>query len=259
MNKKIISVHNHPCITKCQHADVCYFFNGKHEIENDNFLNMIPIDDAIDKITGEKEIHYSGCEFMASFLTYSGSILGNELEKSMTISYNHYKNMKELMNKDDFVQFKLNIQLTVYTLKQLQDPELKDVQKLFLVKDELSYGIAVKVFNNPDKYCNIHFPITQEWARDNPDQLPYLISIWNTSLNDTLSLDSCLENFLLNKKCIYSEDYIDLRYDDTVRRCPFSDECHKINHENPDEMFNIIFKPDCLWSELFREDIKSID
>ena len=55
----------------------------------------------------------------------------------------------------------------------------------------------------------------------------------------------------------YKNNYIDLRYDGTVRRCPFSDECHNIHNydwiDNPDKMFDIPFEPKCIYDKLFRK------
>lgn len=250
---KIISVHNHSCKQQCQHADVCYFVNGKHreidEIENSQIEN---IEKAIEKISGEKEVFYSSCDFMSSFLTYGTNIYNNEKERHMTFSSNNYDNMLSMCStKEDESVFKNNIQITVYNLEDLKSAKYYDIQKLFLIKDDATFETAISVFKDSSRYNKIHFPIYQKWAEDNENKLLMLVGIWNMCDNQTLSLDSCLENYVANGTCGYAVEYIDLRYDGTVRRCPFSDECHDINVKNPDEMFNIEFEPKCIYKKLF--------
>jgi len=249
---KIISVHNYSCKQQCQHADVCYFVNGKHrdidEIENSQ---VEKIETAINNISGKKDVHYSGCDFIPSYLTYGTSIYGNEKERHMTFSSNNYNHMLQMTNGENVSTFKNNIQITVYTIDDLKSIKYAEIQKLFLIKDDETYNIACSVFKNASRYNKIHFPIYQKWAEEHETELLVLIGLWNMSDNQTLSLDSCLENYVANGTCGYAEEYIDLRYDGTVRRCPFSDECHDINTINPDEMFNIPFEPKCIYSKLF--------
>ena len=252
MMNKIISVHNYSCKQKCQHADVCYFVNGKHrdidEIENSQVEN---IEKAISNVSGAKEIFYSGCDLIPSYLTYGTNIYGNEKERHMTFSSNNYDTMLNMCQGENESTFKSNIQITVYTLDDLKSAKYHNIQKLFLIKDDATYIEATKVFIDAKRYNKIHFPIYQKWAEEHETELLVLIGLWNISDNQTLSLDSCLENYVANGTCGYAEEYIDLRYDGTVRRCPFSDECHDINTVNPDEMFNIPFEPKCIYSKLF--------
>ena len=107
---------------------------------------------------------------------------------------------------------------------------------MFLIKDDMTYDIAVRVFAEAlrPNINKIHFPIEHEWARLNQGKIIKLVGDWNISDNKTLSLDSCLENYLLHNKCVYKDNYIDLRFDGSVRRCPFSDECHPINYDKPE-------------------------
>ena len=254
---KIISVHNYSCKTKCQHADVCYFVNSKHkEVDEIEDGQVDKIETVVDKITGEKDIYYSGCDFLPSYVTYGMTIYGHEKEKHMTFSSNHYNHMVNIASsKEDLEKFKKNIQITVYSLDDLKDAKYYSIQKLYLIKDEESFNIATRILMDGGRYNKVHFPIYQKWAEENEDKLLILVGLWNLCNNHSLSLDSCLENYISNGTCGYAEDYIDLRYDGTVRRCPFSDECHEINDKNPDEMFNIPFEPKCIYSKLFGKKI----
>jgi len=250
---KLISIHSYSCKNKCEHADVCYFVNGKHcdvdEIENSQ---VELIEQAINKITGDKQIYYAGCDFIPSYLTYGGSIYGHEDERHMTFSSNHYPHMKTLAS--DLQTFNNNIQLTVYTLDELQSNTYYDIQKLFLIKNDTTYLIACDVIKNNVSYNKIHFPIDQKWAEENQDKVLHLVHINMLQPNDTITLDSCLMNYVINGTCSYIKEYIDLRYDGTVRRCPFSDECHSINYNEPDTMFDIPFTPNCIYHKMFGTD-----
>ena len=252
MSKKIISVHNHKCTTGCPHKDVCYFVNGKHFDELPPKNNVI--EEAIDNMSEDFEVHYSGCDPMPSMATYASNCSGNEDERHMTMSVNEYKKFKAdksniFKNKD----FDKNVQMTVYTLKDLQKEEYKDIQKMFLIKNEETFQIACEVFMDYENFNNIHFPIEHTWAEENVSKLTTLVAEWNKirDKENNISLDSCLENYLLNGTCVYADNYIDLRYDGSVRRCPFSDEFHKIDSENPDKMFEIKFTPNCIYKKLF--------
>ena len=247
---KQISVHNHKCTKPCEHANICYYINGKHK---DSKITSDKIDEVINKISGDdNKIYYSVCDFMSAYITYSDSIYPNT-NRSMTISNNIYKHFISMFNPSDRKQFNKKVQLTVYTADDLGDDNLKDIQKMFLIKDQESYELAELILRNPTEYHNIHFPIYHEWAKANQDLVLILVGLWltNSYLNTSISLDSCLENYIVNNKCVYAENYIDLRYDGSVRRCPFSDESHDIDIDNPDNMFNIPFTPNCIWHELF--------
>lgn len=260
MNNKVISVHNHACKSKCAHAKECYFVNGKHFDTNERDVFEIPrkIEEVIEKISFDKQVHYSGCDFTESFYTYGTNIRGNEDYKHMTISYNHYHKMTEMLGIENKKAFDKNIQMTVYDKTKLLDRSFRHIQKMFLIKDEASYKVAVDIFKHSGAYNKIHFPIEQTWAEENTDKILILVSLWNMQENNTLSLDSCLENYVTNGTCVYANEYIDLRYDGSVRRCPFSDEYHKINYDNPDAMFDIEFRPHCIFGKMFgREEWRS--
>jgi len=248
MSKKIVSVHNHKCTSGCPHKDVCYFVNGKH-FDNPDENEADKIEEVIEKISDDIKVYYSGCDFMESFTTFATKVWDDD-RKHMTFSKNMLPHMKTMCGPNEINKFNSKVQLTVYTYEDLINPELKDMQKLFLIKNKDSYNIAMRIFKY-DIDLNVHFPIAHNWAANNKDLLLVLINEWNNSNNPNLSLDSCLENYVSNGTCVYSEEYIDLRYDGSVRRCPFSDECHKINYENPDAMFDIEFKPNCIYGELF--------
>jgi len=132
-------------------------------------------------------------------------------------------------------------------------PDFKTIQKIFLIKNVETFNIAKNIFELPKSYSKIHFVLEQQFVKDNKDLILALVSAWNNCTNKTLSLDSCLQNYVLNGTCAYKDNYIDIRYDGSVRRCPFSDEYHDINYDNPDDMFSIPFKPSCIYHEMFGE------
>ncbi len=249
---KQISVHNHKCKTLCEHADVCYYVHSKHKEQVTDIAKQI--ESVISNISGDKQVYYSGCNLKQSHDTYVQNIYSNECERQMTLSINIYKQLKPLVPYDYWPKFNENIQLTVYDFETIIDPNYYDCQKMFLIKNDNTFKLAIDIFKSKsDKINKIHFPVEHSWAKDNKHKLMTLVSNWNQCSNKTLSLDSCLENYLLHKTCVYKDNYIDLRCDGTVRRCPFSDECQNINYDNPDEMFDIPFTPSCIYKELFGE------
>lgn len=256
---KIISVHNYSCKTLCEHANVCYFVNGKHK-EVDESISDIPdmIEQIINKISGDKQVYYSGCNFLSSYITYEQDIFGHEDERHMTFSSKLYHHMKTLVNTEEAQElFDKNIQLTVYTKDELDDINFNHIQKLFLIKDDETFNIAMDILHDHKRYGNIHFPIAQSWVENNPYKLGGLVGKYFEIKDevDNITLDSCLMSYVLNGDCEYKTSYIDLRYDGTVRRCPFSDECHNINNydwkDNPDKMFDIPFEPKCIYKQIF--------
>jgi len=244
---KQISVHNHMCTTPCEHADICYLVHGKHNGER---ISPDKIEEVIDKLS-DKKVYYSGCNLTETFDTISNNVIDND-NRSITFSSNMLHMLTRLA-EDDISDVLKSAQLTVYSLEALLRPDLFKVQKMFLIKNESTFNDAMHIFKYAGLYAdlNIHFPIEHKWAADNKEKLLTLIKEWNVSFDKTLSLDSCLENYILNNKCVYSENYIDVRFDGTVRRCPFSDESHPINYDNPEEMFEIPFTPKCIWHQMF--------
>jgi len=246
---KQVSVHYEKCTSPCEHADICYFLNSEHKDEQ---LSSDEFEILLEKIDNKK-VYYSGCSVINTLLEYGRFIHDDEF-KFLTISENVYPSL--LSFAGDVI--KKDVSITVYSLDKLKDEELTDYTKFFLIKDKETFDIAIEVFENlkTNEFKNIHFPIYHKWAEDNQKDLWTLIKFWNScdKVKYNISLDSCLENYLLNNKCVYAENYIDLRYDGTVRRCPFSNESHDINYNNPDEMFDIPFTPNCIWHKLFYQE-----
>ena len=253
MSKKIISIHSNACHTKCEHANVCYFINGEHKKENMKY----PISSVFKNITYDYDMHYSACN-MEDFMLIIPHIIFND-NRFITVSHNLFKQLSTLeFETDKYEKLKSKCQITVYDLDTIKSKEYKDVQKMFLIKDDKTYETAINILKTykVNGYSKIHFPIEQSWAANNKRNIISLVSYWNQSEDKSLSLDSCLENYILNNTCVYADDYIDLRYDGTVRRCPFTTDkkdIHDINIDNPNDMFDIPFEPMCIWKEMFKE------
>jgi hypothetical protein len=248
---KVISVHQHSCKTHCEHSKICYFVNGKHEVEDNNIDNVIG--DIVLNKDDSTNVHFSACNYKDALDIYNKYCRAKK-NIYMTLSSNIYTQLINSIEKEELQHFNNHIQLTVYNDEQLLQKEYDNIQKMFLIKDDKTYNIALQIITHK-KYKNIHIPISQSYfAKKIPDFL-YLISAWNKRDSNVrnITLDSCLTHYLYNGECQYSKNYIDLRFDGTVRRCPFSDEHHKINTDNPDSMFDIEFKPNCIFAQVFKK------
>ena len=249
MSKKIISIHNSKCETLCEHSDVCYFVNAKSENEQvgDDVINNV-----VSNITYNKDIHYSACNLQQTvdicdkITTEQNEYTYVTMNKLMLKKINFiYENKKELDYLHKFIQ------LTVYSYDDIIADRYGNYQKLFLIKDDETYQTAIYILKQKEQH-KIHFPVEQNWAAANENKLIALVSYWNQLGETTMSLDSCLENYVTNGTCVYANEYIDLRFDGTVRRCPFSDERHNISdYDRPDDMFDILFEPKCIYHKLF--------
>jgi len=242
---KQVSVHNHECNSPCEHADICYLVNGKH---SDKRISPDAIEKVLNKLS-DKKVYYSGCNLVDIAANFNSKVI-NDSNRQITFSKNNLEQMTMVCG-DDAKHFKDSVQLTVYSQEDIIEPLTADMQKMFLIKDEETYLTAYRILQASKSNHKIHFPIEHTWAAENKDKVVTLIGMWNACTNPAISLDSCLENYIYNNKCVYADDYIDLRYDGTVRRCPFSDESHPINYDNPAAMFEIPFTPKCIWHEMF--------
>ena len=71
-------------------------------------------------------------------------------------------------------------------------------------------------------------------------------------MNPSITLDSCLENYVVHGKCVYNENYVDLNFDGTFRKCPFTK--NGIEVKKTDTIQSMIKhkeKPECIYSKLF--------
>jgi len=125
----------------------------------------------------------------------------------------------------------------------------EEVQKLYLVKDQVSYVIASWMLRT-GSVKNVHLPIDQEWIRSNPTDFIELTERWLECNEKTVTIDSCAESYLLTSKCSYKTNYIDINHDGTMRRCPFEKEGTLIKDMSIEDMFKVDYKPSCIYHDL---------
>ena len=269
MIKRLLSTHMDKCsINNCPHREICYHIKRK---DTGTRCDSPDMNKKITNISKQADHIYESICNEKNIINYIKAQISNvkdlKFDKkkyniTKTMSYNTYQQYLPLFKKlinimnikqiDKFIEYH-KCQITVYNITQIQSLHY-NVQKLLLIKDQKTYEYALHILSkNFIQYNNIHFPIYQEWARKNPVKLMTLIDKWNNRINKTISLDSCLENMLINHKCVYMENYIDINYDGTYRKCPFEIEGKPIT-DDIDSMYNDIYKPKCIYYELFGEE-----
>lgn len=255
---KIISLHPFKCETKCPNSKVCYHLNRWCEKRWDHKKIQSLCKEAY---RSDNDVHIAVCNFNeARFVVY------NMLEYSninMTISINVYnklvktydpiskKTYGELLN-----ECKDRLQVTVYYIQEIIDLK-NDFQKLYLIKSEATFIVA-KWLMKKEAVKNIHFPIAQDWASKNKDKLEKLIVVWTRIKDKSITIDSCLENYLMNGRCGYIDNYIDINYDITVRRCPFEVKGTSCKDMSIDDMFKVEHKPSCIYHKLLGDKNESM-
>ena len=231
-SNKIVSLHLERCgLENCPHQSICYLRNRKDE-----------------KRTVRTDISYFVRKGYRVYNAICNKVTGNDLwllnnykNYNITLSYNLFKEYDEL--KDE--KIKDQIQVTVYNEEQLK--ELNNQQKLYLVKDEETLSFFYKHINLPWK--NIHFPIDQSFI-DKKKIIEMSLSI--ISSNNNITLDSCLTQIVKEHHCIYGDNYIDINYDGTIRKCVFDKEgmYFGIREEDMEKAFDISIERNCIYKRI---------
>ncbi len=244
MSKKIISFHTSQCNLKCPNHKSCYHIKRDKEPDAN-------IDTLIVKAIGDgHEVHIAVCNVDEA---KEFKELSQESNVSLTMSYDVYKDSRfhKGVSAADLLGKKENIQVTCYFMEQIiKLPD--DVQKLYLIKSEATYIVA-KWMIQAGAVKNIHLPIDQQWVKEHRDLFAEIIEAWTSCEEDSITIDSCAENYLLHGKCMYVTDYIDINNDGSVRRCPFEPKGTPGNSMTIDDMFKIKYTPSCIYHEILGE------
>lgn len=197
-SNKIVSLHMEPCKKGCPHSDICYL--RKRKLSRGFPL---PTNFREAMLNQGFTIHESVCKTITD---YHANLLLKFPKYNITVSYPVWKRCnlpaKNLTNQ---------IQVSVYNEKQALEIE---GQKLFLIKNAETLKLGIKLFSNP-LVKNLHFNLDM-----NRSIHIQLLLMQDSARN--LTLDTCLYSWIVNGECPYRTDYIDISYDWTVRRCPFS-------------------------------------
>lgn len=245
---KIISIHAYACNNrKCPERHVCYLC--KRPNEGNSILPSVYRDilNIIDTENETSEVHIA-----TDVLTSDIKHLIKE-KAVITIPFSLYRK-----HYDFFKDKKEYIQVTVYKLDDifLNEFDLLDVQKLFLIKDNNSLQIASEVvFYSNIELGKIHFPIDIEYAKENMQYITGFlleyIKNFGVDNDSIISIDNCAIGCLINKQCPYIDNYVDINYDGTYRKCPFAINGFSIGNKSINDMISTIYEPKCWWSYIF--------
>lgn len=240
---KNISIHGSACEFSCEHHTVCYH-RKKNEVPKGSFdINSI-MKPTLNN--DEYKIFVSVC----SHVDYVGGIylLNHTDNVTLTLPTSLYDDKQFRCLSCNCIDYKDRIQVTVTS-----DDDIKtignDIQKLFLIKDDETFMYAMELIKS-ERVSNIHFPIAQEYA--NISKIISIATLWKECSDETITIDSCLENFIVHGKCVYQDDYIDINYDGTYRKCPFKKDGTIIKDSDTIEsMINTNDTVDCIYSIIF--------
>lgn len=226
---KIVSLHLEKCKRGCPHSDICYL---RKRVVGTGY--PLPLNFREDMLEQGYTIH----EAMCTPLTSSDKdLLARYRNYNVTISYPVYIES----NVEQSYSLGSQLQVSVYTEAQAVSVN-KTVTKLFLIKDLATFRLACSLRNN-NNIANLHFNIDMRISSN-----IQLLMLQNLQKN--ITLDSCMSSWIINGECPYTTNYIDISYDWTIRKCPFSTNGTPIpkniinkKRNNYDDLFKIIHKP----------------
>jgi len=233
-SNKIVSLHLERCgLSNCPHQSICYLRNRKDEkriidIDIEYFLKKgYRVFDAVCNTISNTKLN-----LLIKYPNYN-----------LTMSYSLFKQYVFSNKHID------QIQVTIYNENQLK--ELTDWNKIFLIKDQESLQFFKSHWNIP--YKNIHYAIYKEFI--NKNVLEDIIVLTASSNSYNVSFDSCLYQTIRHNKCTYNENYIDINYDGTVRKCPYDKEGIYVGDkvEDMEKIFDVDMSRSCIYQTIFGE------
>lgn len=239
---KIVSIHADDCYDGCPNRSACYLQKRKHkENINPHTYRMTAI------LSG-----YSVYEAICSL--YPGDtrldLVRRHPNYNLTISCKIF----------DRTTSNVGIELSFLPIKQLQIScydyidlvRFREYQKLFLIKDEDTF-LMYKQLQKDTRIEKVHFTIDLQWL--SIDKLKEIVEVHNSSPLHGITLDSCLSNWIVNGKCMYTTTYVDLNRDKTFRKCPFKLEGIPINDLTIEEMISFSEPCTCKYQKFFNEGV----
>jgi len=214
-NSKIVSLHLDGCKGGCRNASACYFL--KRSIVPDS-INKTAIKRIL--LMNGYTIHDAVCELIDDNL-----ILLTSEHYNITVSN---KILQKFDKKKELLAFKNQISVSIYSYKESVCSELRDIQKMYLIKDDKTLQFFMRNVKN-ERINKIHFCIDQEYL-ESSGKLPEIIKTFSKKATGIKSMDTCLSSFVVNGKCPYEKNnYVDVSADLSVRRCPFVINGTKLN------------------------------
>lgn len=217
-SSKVISLHLQGCFAYCQNAPVCYHKNKvllHHEITRDvqNALRIRLLE------AGYK-VHESICDLSTKYYTDLAKEYSNY---NITVSCNElseYRHHDFGFRKKIINEIKEQVQVSVYYPEEVQ--EYKEFQKLFLIKDYNSLQLAYDLMKI--ETGRLHFLIDKSFLEqeDIKSVIMCFTGKFQSRKDSEQSADTCLTSWIINGHCPYDKDYLDITFDQTARKCPYS-------------------------------------
>ena len=234
---KIISLHLEECkMRRCPNKDSCYHRERRwDESKNVELLSKVVAYASREDVT----VHSSICNEESSMIE-----MVNDLDFfNITVSANLYKSKLQMKHRNS------RIQVSAWTMKDICTI---NEQKLYLVKDQSTFLTAMAVMGQRD-IRNIYFPFDQKWVEDNKDKFKALMMMHTKCKTSSVEIDICARFMLLEERCPYEKDYIDITGDGRFRKCPFNDVMSEdIGNKSIEELFNTEPKSNtnCIYKQL---------
>jgi hypothetical protein len=241
-SSKLVSIHSDECHTGCPNIDVCYFVKRKES----KVVNLTDL--RLKAISAGYIVH----EAISSIIQPTDARLNLvRINKNynLTVSRNLFDYNITLTRELSYLPIN-QVQVSCYDHRDLF--RFIDYQKLFLIKDEVTFN-TYKEIQNDIRLTKVHFTIDQQWLTSST--LKEIVEIHNSSPLHKITLDSCLSNWVVHGKCMYMENYIDLSTDGTFRKCPFKVEGMPINDKTIKEMIQYTEPVTCKYQKIFNEGI----
>ena len=239
-SSRIVSIHSAPCEnTTCPHEPVCYH-KARNKCADFKDLHIY----RLLAIAHEYKVYEALCR---SYIDESYlDLVRSNPNYNITVASNQ-------INLDLLSSLPTNqIQITCHTLKDLF--LYQEYQKLFLIKDEDSYSMF-KLIESDTRFQKVHFCIDANFL--DKTRMFKIIRIHSSCKQHSITLDSCLTNWIVNGRCTYKDNYIDINYDRTFRRCPFDPIGLDIEEKTIKEMFDIQIHHKCKYIELFSKGVSN--
>lgn len=231
-NKKI-SIHSSFCTGMCPHKKVCYLRKRKKRRTSLILPFSLRRRWLDEKITIYESICYNIWRS----------------NKNLLDNYENYNitTMSNMINPNECYKYKNNLLISIYNRSQAE--RLKDFKKSFLIKDSSSLRDYEQLLKTDTG--QIYFPIDQSFLTK--IILLDIIEKFDKYGRKEHSLDVCLRSYIVNGQCPYKNNYIDINFDGTIRKCPFNTQgYHPSNLSNINKLFKLELEPEkCKYKELF--------
>lgn len=244
---KVISFHVDKCKNPCINSDICYL---RHREMNKESNDRIDKDEHILKymfMDTTKEYYIAICnkEIIKSAIIFLKSWNININKIHFTINYDIYKEShKEL--KD----YEKNIQVSIYSKEQWKELNNSSaVCPSYLIRDDKSLEVAKELLN--DSNSRGHLNIYQGYIEQYNDKANEILALWIKGKAKNISIDTCLESYLIHRTCLYKDYYIDIDSYNQVRRCPFEKGGEDIRDREIRKLYNIKYQPNCIYKRIF--------